>query len=226
MRSARLFLLWVVMSWAVIWTGFAITDLYLQQASSQQISQRIQLEKRITKHQRAVEGFNAQTESKTKTLKRAAELQNLLSKSSSGYQLLLMLAHTIPDRARYIEVDFSNGGLTVIGIADSNQVVAQLMKSVEISSLKLSVQLLSTEMGGEKTSSVDAPSTHSNEPQSVRFRVHANAPSGEGVSWRITGAKVKSSRAHFSSKKLLSLYTQRKNDVVKDVISTGLEVPS
>ena len=144
-RTARLFLLWLIMGWLVVWALTAIGSLYLQQTVKQQSSQRVRLEERMATHQHAIDGLAAEAQSKSKILERAAELEMLLSSRFRGHQILLVLAHSAPDNARYVEVDFGGGGLTVVGIAASNQAVAQLIDAVSTSCLALPMQLMSAE---------------------------------------------------------------------------------
>ena len=144
-RTARLFLLWLIMGWLVVWALTAIGSLYLQQTVKQQSSQRVRLEERMATHQHAIDGLAAEVQSKSKILERAAELEMLLNSRFRGHQILLVLAHSAPANARYVEVDFGSGGLTVVGIAASNQAVAQLIDAVSTSCLALPMQLMSAE---------------------------------------------------------------------------------
>ena len=112
-------------------------------------------------HQHAIDGLAAEAQSKSKILERAAELEMLLSSRFRGHQILLVLAHSAPDNARYVEVDFGGGGLTVVGIAASNQAVAQLIDAVSESYLALPMQLMSAESTREKGHALGVSSEHS-----------------------------------------------------------------
>jgi len=197
-RTARLFLLWLIMGWLVVWALTAIGSLYLQQTVKQQSSQRVRLEERMATHQHAIDGLAAEVQSKSKILERAAELEMLLNSRFRGHQILLVLAHSAPANARYVEVDFGSGGLTVVGIAASNQAVAQLIDAVSESYLALPMQLMSAEStkdkgyaGGVSSGSL-APSVPSvsseyskfeNAVTPVRFQIYgeAAAPKNDGL---------------------------------------------
>lgn len=185
-RTARLFLLWLIMGWLVVWALAAIGSLYLQQTVKQQSSQRVRLEERMATHQHAIDRLAAEAQSKSKILERAAELEMLLSSRFRGHQILLVLAHSAPDNARYVEVDFGGGGLTVVGIAASNQEVAQLIDAVSESYLALPMQLMSAESTREKGHALGVYSEHSrfeNIVTPVRFQIYgeAAAPQNDGL---------------------------------------------
>ena len=185
-RTARLFLLWLIMGWLVVWALAAIGSLYLQQTVKQQSSQRVRLEERMATHQHAIDRLAAEAQSKSKILERAAELEMLLSSRFRGHQILLVLAHSASDNARYVEVDFGGGGLTVVGIAASNQAVAQLIDAVSESYLALPMQLMSAESTREKGHALGVYSEHSrfeNIVTPVRFQIYgeAAAPKNDGL---------------------------------------------
>lgn len=185
-RTARLFLLWLIMGWLVVWALAAIGSLYLQQTVKQQSSQRVRLEERMATHQHAIDRLAAEAQSKSKILERAAELEMLLSSRFRGHQILLVLAHSAPDNARYVEVDFGGGGLTVVGIAASNQAVAQLIDAVSESYLALPMQLMSAESTREKGHALGVSCEHSgfeNIVTPVRFQIYgeAAAPQNDGL---------------------------------------------
>lgn len=185
-RTARLFLLWLIMGWLVVWALAAIGSLYLQQTVKQQSSQRVRLEERMATHQHAIDRLAAEAQSKSKILERAAELEMLLSSRFRGHQILLVLAHSAPDNARYVEVDFGGGGLTVVGIAASNHAVAQLIDAVSESYLALPMQLISAESTREKGHALGVSCEHSgfeNIVTPVRFQIYgeAAAPKNDGL---------------------------------------------
>ena len=180
-RTARL-----IMGWLVVWALTAIGSLYLQQTVKQQSSQRVRLEERMATHQHAIDRLAAEAQSKSKILERAAELEMLLSSRFRGHQILLVLAHSAPDNARYVEVDFGGGGLTVVGIAASNQAVAQIIDAVSESYLALPMQLMSAESTREKGHALGVSSEHSgfeNIVTPVRFQIYgeAAAPKNDGL---------------------------------------------
>ena len=158
----------------------------MQQTVKQQSSQRVRLEERMATHQHAIDGLAAEAQSKSKILERAAELEMLLRSRFRGHQILLVLAHSAPDNARYVEVDFGGGGLTVVGIAASNQAVAQLIDAVSESYLALPMQLMSAESTREKGHALGVSSEHSrfeNIVTPVRFQIYgeAAAPQNDGL---------------------------------------------
>ena len=174
------------MGWLVVWALTAIGSLYLQQTVKQQSSQRVRLEERMVMHQHAIDGLAAEAQSKSKILERAAELEMLLSSRFRGHQILLVLAHSAPDNVRYVEVDFGGCGLTVVGIAASNQAVAQLIDAVSESYLALPMQLMSAESTREKGHALGVYSEHSrfeNIVTPVRFQIYgeAAAPQNDGL---------------------------------------------
>lgn len=179
LRSARLFLLWLVMGSVVICMLLAIADQYLQQALEQQSSQRVSLEKRMATHQQAIEELAAEAKLTSKILQRAAELKSLLAARFHAHQILLALAHSVPDAVRYVEVDLSAGGLTIVGIARSNQLVAQLIDAVSDSALDLSMQLVSAESSSEKGGDLGVSSRVEGVATPVRFEIYAQALESE-----------------------------------------------
>lgn len=179
LRSARLFLLWLVMGSVVICMLLAIADQYLQQALEQQSSQRVSLEKRMATHQQAIEELAAEAKLTSKILQRAAELKSLLAARVHAHQILLALAHSVPDAVRYVEVDLSAGGLTIVGIARSNQLVAQLIDAVSDSALDLSMQLVSAESSSEKGGDLGVSSRVEGVATLVRFEIYAQALESE-----------------------------------------------
>ena len=177
-RTARLFLLWLITGWLAVWVLTAIGSSYLQQTVKQQSSQRVRLEERMAMHQHVLEELAAQAQLKSKILQRAVELEVLLNSRFRGYQILLVLAQSAPDNARYVEVDFGGGGLTVAGIAASNQIVAQLIDAVSESSLALPMQLMSAELTTDKGHPTGSSSAHSrfeNVVTPVRFQIYGEA---------------------------------------------------
>ena len=185
-RTARLFLLWLIMGWLVVWVLTAIGSSYLQQTVKQQSSQRVRLEERMVMHQHVLDGLAAQALSKSKSLQRAVELEVLLNSRFRGHQILLVLAQSVPENARYVEVDFGDGRLTVVGIAASNQIVAQLIDTVSESYLALPMQLMSAESTADKGHPADVSSEDSrfeNLVTPVRFQIYGETvvPQNHGL---------------------------------------------
>ena len=180
-RASRLFLVWLVMGWVMIWILFAVAGVRMQQSVNQQSVQRLGLKENIANYQFSLQGFTDSAQANIKILAGVGTLQTLLDSRKGGYEVLLTLAQAMPARARYIEVNFSTDGLTVTGIADSHQVVAQLMSNVYAAGGKSPLQLLSTERRDEKKGSAKIRPLSPTQANPVRFRIYGEDLGASGL---------------------------------------------
>ena len=184
LRSAKFFALSLVVVCLLSWTTCAVIALYLREYLAHQNSQRMLLEGEILDHRNALRELSIQLVSNAEVLKGASELRHLLSARDNGYAVLFMLANTMPARARYLSIDLDSNGLTVLGMAESNQVVARLIKSISASDLKFAMQLLDSKESRLDSTQIFKTGTPPGLPQfpsgskSVKFQLHGTQPSG------------------------------------------------